>query len=127
MLKEVFGFLQNCYRARLYRGYTVNAPWTFSMVWKACKAFVEETTALKINISTKAGDANMWNHIDKSQIEKRYGGEAEDLTEFWPPQRSGPKYFVEADNAGDILITKEEYKKRKGAGELDAYRTKDFQ
>jgi CRAL/TRIO domain len=69
MLKEVFGFLQNNYRARLYRGYTVNAPWSFSVVWTACKAFVEETTALKINISTKKGDANMWNHMHVSQVE----------------------------------------------------------
>jgi len=66
MLKEVFGFLQNNYRARLYRGYTVNAPWTFTVVWKGIKAFVEETTALKINISSKPGHDKMWTHINKT-------------------------------------------------------------
>ena len=68
----------------------------------------------------------MWNHIHKSQIEKQYGGDAENLTEYWPPKVTSTQYFVEADNAGDILITKEEYKAKKEAGELAKYRVKDF-
>lgn len=119
-------FLQNNYRARLYRGYTLNAPWTFSMVWKGVKAFIEETTALKINIISKTTDPKLWTHIDKSQVEQRYGGTAEDVTEFWPPKMISTQFFTETDNAGDILITKEEYKAKKEAGELQLYKTKDF-
>ena len=127
MLKEVFGFLQNNYRARLFRGYTVNSPWSFSMVWKAVKVFMEETTQLKINISSSGSDEKMWIHINKSQVEQRYGGSAEDLTEFWPPKIGSVDYFTEQDNAGDLLISKEEYKQKLDAGELKLYRTKKFE
>ena len=83
MLKEVFGFLQNNYRARLYRGYVVNAPWAFSMLWSTLKMFVEQTTAMKISISTSNFDEKMKGHINLKQLEKRYGGEAETPTAFW--------------------------------------------
>lgn len=68
----------------------------------------------------------MWNHIHKSQVEKRYGGEAEDVIEFWPPKIVSTQYFVESDNAEDLLLTKEEYKAKKEAEELNEYKTKDF-
>lgn len=83
MLKEVFGFMQNNYRARLYRGYAVNAPWSFSAIWKTVKMFIEETTAMKINVSTSKSDEKMWVHINKSQVEKSYGGNADSPTQFW--------------------------------------------
>lgn len=28
---------------------------------------------------------DMWKHIDKEIIEKKYGGTANDLDSFWPP------------------------------------------
>lgn len=77
------GFLQNNYRARLYRGYTVNAPWTFSAIWGAVKMFMEETTVMKINISSQNSDPKMFAHINKSQIEKTYGGTQEPVTQYW--------------------------------------------
>jgi hypothetical protein len=96
------------------------------MVWKAVKVFMEETTQLKINISSSGNDDKMWAHMNKSQIEKRYGGEAEDLTEFWPPKIISNQYFTEEENAGDILLTKEEYKQKVDSGELKLYKTKQF-
>ena len=64
MFKEIFAFMQNNYRARLYKGYIVNAPWTFSAVWAAVKNFIEETTAMKISVTSSAADAKMLTHIN---------------------------------------------------------------
>lgn len=76
--------MQNNYRARLFRGYILNAPWTFTAVWTAVKQFIEETTAIKINITSGSTEKKMFSHINKKQLEKKYGGEKEDIKEFWP-------------------------------------------
>lgn len=80
---EVLKFLQNNYRARLYRGYTVNAPWSFTGIWNIAKMFMEETTVMKISIKSQNTDPNMFTHINKSQVETTYGGTAEPVTSYW--------------------------------------------
>ena len=53
--------------------------------------------------------------IHPSQLEKRYGGEAEDLTSFWPPQfRSGEfghnPDLIRQDEPDRLLKPQEEIK-----------------
>lgn len=88
--------------------------------------FVEETTSQKINVSSKNGDEKMWSHIHKSQVEKKYGGNGEDQTVFWPPAQVSQDYLLETDQASEVLISKEEYAQRKSAGQLALYKTKNF-
>lgn len=95
--------MQNNYRARLYKGYIVSAPWTFSAVWGVVKQFIEETTAMKMHITSSAGDKNMKLHINEEQLEKKYGGQAQNLTTFWPPKPPSGEYFVTGDVPSHIL------------------------
>lgn len=95
--------MQNNYRARLYKGYIVNAPWTFTAVWTAVKTFIEESTATKISVTSSNTDAKMKTHINSEQLEQKYGGEAENLTSFWPPKPCGGEYFVDGETPSQIL------------------------
>ena len=63
VLKEVFSFMQNNFRGRLYRAYVLNAPWSFSAAWSVVKAFMEESTASKVVITTECCDPMMKSHI----------------------------------------------------------------
>lgn len=83
MLKEVFGFMQNNYRAMLYKAYVLNAPWTFSALWKLAKTLLEETTQMKITITSSNQEEKMLGHINPFQLEKRYGGQSEECAIFW--------------------------------------------
>jgi len=83
MLKTLFGFMQNNYRARLYRGYNINSPWAFTFVWKTVKGFLEPTTVMKIKVSSGPSEYSMKEHINMSQLEKKYKGNAENATCFW--------------------------------------------
>lgn len=95
--------MQNNYRARLYKGYILNAPWTFSAVWTVVKQFIEETTAMKIVITSSSTDAKIKTHISTEQLEKRYGGEEDNLTQFWPPTLNKNDVWVTGDVPSKIL------------------------
>ena len=97
--------MQNNYRARLYKGYIVNAPWTFSTIWTAVKQFIEESTAIKISMISGSTDAGMKTHISAEHLEIKYGGEEENLTVFWPPTPNTNDVFVSGDVPSKILST----------------------
>jgi hypothetical protein len=103
MFKEIFNFMQNNYRARLFKGYVLNAPWTFSAVWTVAKGFLEETTTMKISITSSSTDSKMKSHINAEQLEQKYGGEMPNLVEFWPPVNPSGEYFVAGDVPSEIL------------------------
>lgn len=103
MFSEIFTFMQNNYRARLYKGYILNAPWTFSAVWTAVKQFIEESTAIKISMTSSSTDEKMNSHISSEQLETKYGGEEEDLTVFWPPTINTNDVFVAGDVPSQIF------------------------
>lgn len=75
--------MQNNFRGRLYRAYVLNAPWSFSAGWSAVKAFMEESTASKVVISTDSSDPLMASHINPAQLEVKFGGTAPNRKSFW--------------------------------------------
>mmetsp|Transcript_35566 Transcript_35566/g.32050 ORF Transcript_35566/g.32050 Transcript_35566/m.32050 type:complete len:292 (+) Transcript_35566:118-993(+) len=118
MLKTVMDFLQNNFRARLYKMYAVNAPSTIYWGFKLVKPLLEETTANKIHFTKEGVNEEMWTHINKTQVEKRFGGNAENNEKFWPPQFPSEQYFLENEKPEDFLVSKDEYKKRYQEGQL---------
>ncbi len=83
VLKEVFAFMQNNFRGRLYKAIVLNAPWTFSAAWKVIENFMEASTASKIVINSGTTDPSLKNLINPSQLEKKFGGDAPNATEYW--------------------------------------------
>lgn len=63
--------------------YALNCPSSITWAWKLVKPLLEDTTAAKINFINDWTSEDLWKHINKSQIEKKFGGYAENVTDFW--------------------------------------------
>jgi len=85
-LKTIGQMLQNNYRARLYQQFVLNTPFIVKGIWAIAKGFLEEFTVAKFHIL--GGDfTELYAQVDKSQLEKKLGGECEDIEDdFFPPQ-----------------------------------------
>lgn len=71
------------YGGRLYKMFVVNAPGTIYFSWKAVSVFMDPVTVEKINISKKPTDKHMFDNIDPSQVEEKYGGKQPNRKEYW--------------------------------------------
>ena len=75
-------------------------------MWAAVKNFIEETTAMKISVTSSATDAKMLTHINPEQLEEKYGGEEPNVTNFWPPKPNKGDFFISTDVPSQILSGK---------------------
>ena len=73
-LKNTLQLISANYGGRLYKLWILNAPGTVYFSWQIVKNFLDPVTVEKINIAKKNTDSSIWKEIDKSQIEKKYGG-----------------------------------------------------
>lgn len=124
ILKEVFAFMQNNFRGRLYKAYVLNAPWSFSTVYSGVKIFMEESTASKVVISSEKSEPTMLTHINLSQLESKFGGSASEIIKFWPPSLPQGDIFVESNPTK--LIPAEEYKQQKASNKLESNKISPF-
>ena len=134
-MKKIFSFLQDNFKSRLHRMYVMNTPIAIYYTWKIIKGFLDEVTVQKIRFSKENFDDEMWTHINKNQVEEKFGGNAKTLEDnFWflclkifsdlfrPPRERSNEYLLENDRPNLLLSTVEEYRKRYQAEELDEYK-----
>jgi len=67
-------FVQAHFRGRLYKGYIMNIPYAFNMIFKIVSVFLDKRTLMKIQITSSSKNDGMLTHIHKDQLEKRFGG-----------------------------------------------------
>ena len=104
-LKSIIKILQDNFRCRMIVNYVVNAPRTLKFIWNIVKGFVETHTVNKIRILREGQPKEMKQHFALSQIEKKYGGTAEDLIDtFWPPTLPSGPFEAENETAGEHLL-----------------------
>lgn len=75
--------MQNNYRGRLFKGYLLDAPWSFSALWSMVKNVIDESTSQKISISDEKVNKEMFTHIHPSQVEAKYGGLIDAIGQYW--------------------------------------------
>ena len=84
MLKTAIEYMQNNFQSRLFNMYLLNAPKTIYISWKLVKGFIDELTVQKIKIFNTGVVEEMFTHVNKSQLEKKYGGDCPNLeSNFW--------------------------------------------
>ena len=75
--------------------FLLNSPFMIKFLWSFLSVFIPESTKKKITIvSSNTRKLNMSDLIDQklldrvhpSQLQIKFGGEAENITEFWPPR-----------------------------------------
>lgn len=121
-MKAVAQFIQTHFRGRLYKGYVINAPKAFNLIFKVISVFVDERTLKKISITSDKSNPEMLTHISKDQLERRFGGNLNVPEVYWPPQFKSLNFFLEGEKEEEILISKEEYLEKFENGELEGYR-----
>lgn len=67
--------------------FLVNAPQTFSLIWRSLYYFMDENTAKKVNVVSTNYCPTMLELIAPNQLEEQFGGQAKnkEMGEFWPP------------------------------------------
>ena len=109
--------LSDNFLAKLYKCYILNLSFFLKILYKIICNFLEEVTVRKFVIINGKSDKTMWNFIRSDNIEKRFGGEAEDLiyddNNLFPPNMPlNRKFLLDNEKRNEILISKDEYIKR---------------
>lgn len=84
-MQRVIKTLQDNFRCRMSVNYLVNSPRSIYFIWRIAKKFIEEHTIKKIRIEKNSDPSEILTHFNRSQVERKYGGIAPNLTQFWPP------------------------------------------
>ena len=116
-MKKVMTCLSDNFLAKLYKCYILNLSFFLKILYKIICNFLEEVTVRKFVIINGKSDKTMWNFIRSDNIEKRFGGEAEDLiyddNNLFPPNMPlNRKFLLDNEKRNEILISKDEYIKR---------------
>lgn len=86
VLKELSKILEQNYRTRLFRVYLVNAPFTLKLLFDFFKTF-DKNIQKKIHVNSKNFVDVMFDHIEKDQIESKFGGTMNNFeNDFFPPK-----------------------------------------
>ena len=108
VLKDIFSAFKGIYRCRLYKLFLLNMNFVFSMVWNIVKMIMGPTLEAKAcNVDTNDGTYDkLFQFINRSQVEKKYGGTADDLKpgEYYPLKFESDNYFCENNKDGEKKI-----------------------
>ena len=108
-MKRIIKVLQENFRCRMTVNYVLNSPSSIYFLWQIAKQFVEEHTIRKIKIEKKSNPAEMLKHFNRGQLERKYGGTADDLTQFWPPVFPEGSLDADGESIENYLTDKDTY------------------
>ncbi|OMJ67361.1 hypothetical protein SteCoe_35492 [Stentor coeruleus] len=84
-LIKLLGTLQKIYKCRLAHSFVLNPPSSMYYMWTCLKPFIDKATQEKVLFENKTFCETMLQMCDLDQVEKRFGGNAPNIEEFWPP------------------------------------------
>ncbi|GBE61289.1 CRAL TRIO domain-containing protein, putative [Babesia ovata] len=82
LIKQICRALTVNYRGRLSQMFLINAPYIISGLWGLVKNVLPEVTQEKIQISSGRNTKKMLETVDPSQLERKFGGEAANVTVY---------------------------------------------
>ena len=112
-MTKVFDFLNKKFLCRLSVLYVYGMNYILNMCWKVIRSvgLVDEGTSKKFNFISGQSDINNYvlKHINPSQLEKRFGGECNDIGDYldFPFIIPNDNFMVEGHE--DRMIDEEEY------------------
>jgi hypothetical protein len=102
---------------RIYRNYWFNSPTVMKNNMLAEK---DEIKTYRMKVMEKGNMQEMWSHINRGQVEKKFGGDAEDLraTDYWPPTCPNDNYFCNPNQKNQHFLSGIEYYEKYNKGGL---------
>ena len=118
---KIFNFLQNKYLCRLCSLYIYGMNYVLTVCWKIVKKLIDERTAQKFNFISGQDDIKNFvlTKIHPSQLEQKFGGEAENVGEDldFPFILPSNEYQID-DRNEDQIVTEDEYIRMAHEGKL---------
>ena len=82
---DLLGAIQSQFKCICKSIFCLNSPSTFSILYNGVKAFLQDHTKSKLQIYSESTSENLLKMAMPHQIEKKYGGTAQDVeSKFWP-------------------------------------------
>ncbi|PFH37180.1 putative polyphosphoinositide binding protein [Besnoitia besnoiti] len=82
ILKDIADTLTRNYRGRLSQMLIINSGFVFWSLWQLVSVVLPERTKQKICLYTTNYQADLFSHVQKNQVEERYGGTCANVTNF---------------------------------------------
>lgn len=120
-LRKLFYVLQFHYRARLHALYVVGMSPILNALWTIIRNLIDSHTNRKIKFIKDKNKDEIFEYINREQIEEKYGGFAPNVTEvdgFFPPIMPSSNYLKDFDDKEDMLVSEEKYKEKYENGQL---------
>jgi len=111
-LKNLMTMMQDNYRARLYRSYIIGMSTFMTFLWNIIKLFLDAVTVKKFVFLKESTLNTMHSIINPDQLEKRFGGNAENAKDkyLFPPIVPSENYLLKSDVVHKVLISDKEYR-----------------
>jgi hypothetical protein len=122
-MKTLCIIFQKHYKCRLYRLFFMNMSTFGSILYRLIPTFLGSQFEKKVIVIDEPSD--LFNYINRSQIERHYGGYCKEIECYFPPHELSNEYFVGTDNPMEIICKDDiVLKKKKSRNSTDAESTK---
>jgi hypothetical protein len=121
-LVKMFNIFQCHYRARLCTVFVVGMSRILNAVWSVLKKLIDAQTNKKIKFIKDSNTNEIFEFINKEQVEEKYGGSAPDLNEhigYFPPVCPSLNFFNSEEERRELLISEENYEEMIKLGKIN--------
>lgn len=94
---KFLGEAQRHFKCRGRRFFLFNVTFAIRAIYKIISPFLDEKIKQKLVMTKDSQHQDLIDQMHPSQLEKKYGGEAENYTTFWPPQCSSDEFGCDPD------------------------------
>lgn len=109
-LKNMLNTLTQNFCCRLNRMFIINVSFFQQALWIAIKNLLDPITQNKIKLFRGLDQIKLLKFINKEQIEKKFGGQAENIEKnFFPPKFPSNAYLLSKERYEEILVSESKY------------------
>jgi hypothetical protein len=123
-LMRIAGAIKDLFKCRLAHMFVTNPPSSIWLMWKMISPFMDSVTKSKVNFMKKGLTEEVKSFYHPSQLEKRFGGDLEDVQQYWPPVVPPYKGKIERERVrenslGDVIPNSEVERELENVDERD--------
>lgn len=104
-LKDIVKILGDSYRCRTNTIFLIGLGGFVTFMWKVVKGMIDKSTEKKIKILSGSSRKEMFEIMNKEQLEQKFGGSARNADIFFPPHFPSNNYAVIKEDINRILIS----------------------
>jgi hypothetical protein len=122
-LMKMFSIFQGNYRARLCTVFVVGMNTIMNAIWSLVKKLIDAQTNKKVKFVKDINREEIFEFINKEQVEEMYGGTAKNLDEsigYFPPIVPCENFLKESDDRKEFLVSIEKYDEIYRSGRLNS-------